>query len=55
MAAIDAISLTILALSTLHGLWRGFTQLALGLLRWVVAFMLAFRFQIGTASFLDSV
>ena len=45
MAAIDAISLTILALSTLHGLWRGFTQLALGLLSWVVAFVLAFRFH----------
>ncbi|CEF53427.1 CvpA family protein [Acetobacter ghanensis] len=45
MAAIDAISLIIVALSTLHGLWRGFTQQALGLLSWAVAILLAFRFH----------
>lgn len=43
MAAIDALSLIIVALSTLHGLWRGFTQQALGLIAWVVAGMLALR------------
>lgn len=45
MAAIDALSLIIVALSTLHGMWRGFTQLALGLLSWALAFVLAFRFH----------
>ncbi|MDE7547778.1 CvpA family protein [Acetobacter fabarum] len=45
MATIDAISLIIVALSSLHGLWRGFTQLALGLLSWAVACVLAFRFH----------
>ncbi len=45
MAAIDAITLIIITLSTLHGLWRGFTQQALGLISWIVAIMLALRFH----------
>ncbi|MFT9068487.1 MAG: CvpA family protein [Acetobacter syzygii] len=45
MAAIDAITLIIITLSTLHGLWRGFTRQALGLISWIVAIMLALRFH----------
>lgn len=45
MAAIDGISLLIVAFSTLHGAWRGFTRLALGLCLWTVAFMAAMRFH----------
>ena len=45
MAAIDGISLLIVAFSTLHGVWRGFTRLALGLCLWTVAFMAAMRFH----------
>lgn len=44
MAAIDIITLVIVGLSALHGLWRGFTRQALGLGGWIVAIVLACRF-----------
>ena len=44
MAILDGITLVLIALSTLHGLWRGFTQQALGLGGWILAVMLACRY-----------
>ncbi|KFL92141.1 Colicin V production protein [Acetobacter malorum] len=44
MAAIDILSLVIVGVSALHGLWRGFTRQALGLGGWILAILLACRF-----------
>lgn len=58
MAAIDIISLVIVGVSALHGLWRGFTRQALGLGGWILAILLACRFYAGlipwTSSYLSN-
>lgn len=44
MAVIDCIALLLVGLSVLHGLWRGFTQQALGVGSWILAIFLACHF-----------
>ncbi|MFT8671312.1 CvpA family protein [Acetobacter orientalis] len=44
MAVLDGITLVLIGLSTLHGLWRGFTQQALGIGGWILSVMLACRY-----------
>ncbi|MCI2007633.1 MAG: CvpA family protein [Acetobacter peroxydans] len=45
MAAIDGIALALITLSVLHGLWRGLTRAALGIVVWTLAGLAALRFN----------
>ena len=52
MEAIDGIALTVLVLSTLFGVWRGFTHISLNLCLWVLVSIAIARFRVPVAAWI---